>query len=57
MKYAKLSALLLLLGGCATQTTQDLPSYPSTKQVDTVNDYFGQTVKDPYRWLEDDRSE
>ena len=57
MKNAKLSALLLLLGGCATQTTQDLPSYPSTKQVDTVNDYFGQTVKDPYRWLEDDRSE
>ncbi|MAX70882.1 MAG: S9 family peptidase [Flavobacteriaceae bacterium] len=30
--------------------------YPKTKRVDTVNTYFGETVKDPYRWLEDDRS-
>ncbi len=31
--------------------------YPKTKKVDTVTDYFGTKVKDPYRWLEDDRSE
>jgi len=31
--------------------------YPTTKKVDTVNTYFGVEVKDPYRWLEDDRSE
>ncbi len=31
-------------------------TYPETKKVDTVNTYFGETVKDPYRWLEDDRS-
>lgn len=30
--------------------------YPVTKQVDTVNNYFGTEVKDPYRWLEDDKS-
>ena len=30
--------------------------YPETKKIDTVNTYFGQTVADPYRWLEDDRS-
>ncbi|EDP72753.1 Prolyl endopeptidase [Flavobacteriales bacterium ALC-1] len=30
--------------------------YPETKKVDTVTDYFGQLVADPYRWLEDDRS-
>ena len=30
--------------------------YPTTKKVDTVDTYFGTTVKDPYRWLEDDRS-
>jgi len=31
-------------------------NYPKTKKVDTVNTYFGTEVKDPYRWLEDDRS-
>ena len=30
--------------------------YPDTKKVDTVTNYFGTEVKDPYRWLEDDRS-
>ena len=32
-------------------------NYPETKKVDTVTDYFGTKVKDPYRWLENDRSE
>ena len=31
--------------------------YPETKKTDTVTDYFGTKVADPYRWLEDDRSE
>lgn len=31
-------------------------NYPTTKKVDTVTDYFGTKVKDPYRWLEDDTS-
>lgn len=31
--------------------------YPTTKQVDSVTDYFGIKVKDPYRWLEDDMSD
>lgn len=31
-------------------------TYPETKKVDTVTTYFGTEVKDPYRWLEDDRS-
>ena len=33
-----------------------LVNYPETKKVDTVTNYFGTEVKDPYRWLEDDRS-
>ena len=32
-------------------------TYPETKKVDTVDVYFGTEVKDPYRWLENDRSE
>jgi prolyl oligopeptidase len=32
-------------------------NYPATKKVDQVDDYFGTKVADPYRWLEDDRSE
>lgn len=31
--------------------------YPKTVKDGTVDDYFGQRVEDPYRWLEDDRSE
>lgn len=30
--------------------------YPLTKKGNTTDTYFGSTVADPYRWLEDDRS-
>jgi prolyl oligopeptidase len=30
--------------------------YPITKTVDVVDVYFDTEIKDPYRWLEDDRS-
>ncbi len=30
--------------------------YPLTKKVDTIDNYFGTKVPDPYRWLEDDKS-
>jgi prolyl oligopeptidase len=36
---------------------QTMINYPKTKKVDTLTTYFGTEVKDPYRWLEDDRSE
>ena len=32
-------------------------NYPITKKADSVDTYFGIEVKDPYRWLEDDRGE
>ena len=44
---------------CKTETKTDRTiavTYPETKKVDTVDVYFGNEVKDPYRWLEDDRS-
>jgi len=39
------------------QITTTKVNYPATKKVDTVTNYFGTDVKDPYRWLEDDMSE
>jgi len=34
------------------ETTLEL-SYPAARQVDQTDDYFGTTVNDPYRWMED----
>lgn len=31
--------------------------YPETRKVDTVDDYHGNKVADPFRWLEDDNSD
>ena len=31
--------------------------YPATRKADNVDTYFGTKINDPYRWLEDDRSE
>jgi len=36
----------------AAETTLEL-SYPVARQVDQTDDYFGTTVSDPYRWMED----
>lgn len=56
-------ALSVLVGLTACKDPQKNKSktmelnYPDTKQVDTVTNYFGTDVPDPYRWLEDDNSE
>ncbi len=31
-------------------------NYPFSEKQDIKNDYFGTTIKDPYRWLEDDNA-
>jgi len=40
----------------AANETPDAPAlaYPETKRGETVDDYFGTRVPDPYRWLEED---
>ncbi|MDO5607112.1 MAG: prolyl oligopeptidase family serine peptidase [Capnocytophaga sp.] len=49
---------VLLLFACQQPSSQKAEIiYPETKKVDTVDVYFGETVQDAYRWLEDDRSE
>ena len=41
---------------CQNQKMETL-TYPETKKTATVDTYFGTEVNDPYRWLEDDKSE
>ncbi|TDN88162.1 prolyl oligopeptidase [Salegentibacter sp. 24] len=50
---------LAILSSCNNSETEKEISlnYPKTKKVDTVTAYFDTKVKDPYRWLENDRSE
>lgn len=40
-----------------TLSAQNTVKYPATKKGEVVDTYFDNKVPDPYRWLEDDRSE
>ncbi|NAY91769.1 prolyl oligopeptidase family serine peptidase [Muricauda sp. JGD-17] len=59
MQKSCLLAVIILLAACETATKREpiIVNYPTTEKVDSVDTYFGTEVKDPYRWLEDDRSE
>ncbi|WP_420320814.1 prolyl oligopeptidase family serine peptidase [Flagellimonas sp.] len=58
MRKISLLAAVAIFASCETTTKREPISvnYPVTQKVDTVDIYFGAEVKDPYRWLEDDRS-
>ncbi len=51
------SILLIAMIFTSSCNRPDRILYPATKKVEQVDDYFGTKVADPYRWLEDDRSE
>ena len=46
-----------VLASCNTMKQIKLQPYPETERGEVVENYFGTEVADPYRWLEDDRSE
>lgn len=55
--YALLALLLIMSCKNETPSAQDIAvTYPKTNKLDHTDTYFDTEVKDPYRWLEDDRS-
>jgi prolyl oligopeptidase len=48
----------LLITSCKKDTTNEISimKYPTTKKGTVTDNYFNTEVKDPYRWLEDDKS-
>ncbi|MDR3181063.1 MAG: prolyl oligopeptidase family serine peptidase [Prevotellaceae bacterium] len=56
-KITFLTSMAILLMSSCTQHPQIKVVYPETKKTDYKDVYFGKEVADPYRWLEDDRSD
>lgn len=60
VQYFILAASLLIEPICGsaqhTSPNSNTMTYPKTNKIDISDAYFGITIKDPYRWLEDDRS-
>ena len=53
MKKLMIASMMALT---STSMTAQKLTYPTTPKNGTVDEYFGQKVADPYRWLEDDNS-
>jgi len=58
MKYLFPALMLSVLLACTQSPDKaKIAGYPVTQKVDTVDDYFGVKVPDPYRWLENDTAQ
>ena len=59
LKHITYLAAGLLIASCEQPNIEDRSplDYPKTRTTDHVDNYFDKTIADPYRWLEDDRSE
>ncbi len=59
-KNILLSLFVIILFGCNQGKKPvekiTLMKYPETKKDSTTDNYFGKTIADPYRWLENDTS-
>jgi len=53
MKKLIIPVMAIFFSACSNQQIK----YPETLKDGTVDTYFGTKVEDPYRWLEDDKSE
>ena len=50
--------LLITVMSCSNPPKPDaISQYPVSAKVDTVDDYFGEKVSDPYRWMENDTTQ
>lgn len=57
MKLNTLLVALVMTSMAFNLIAQTRINYPETRKMDTIDDYFGTKVADPYRWLEDDNSD
>jgi prolyl oligopeptidase len=53
----KLIGMNIIAASIVTNGVAQKLDYPKTKKIEHTDEYHGVKVADPYRWLEDDRSE